>query len=164
MKLLLRQSSLLVFVFLALPMMTYAQAQNEITESQLTAYVNAVDSVARKGNIAAVGSTLANDVKIKMRIVVPNSDQEKVLTLTKQQFTVNTRSVMRRRLAYSLERKNTRFKIYEAGKIASVTSDIYETLTLKAGTVRGVSSEVCILELRNGKLLVTSIEARTRLY
>jgi hypothetical protein len=159
-----RQSILLVFLFLVLPVMTYAQAQNEITESQLTAYVNSVDSASRKGNIAAVVATLANDVKIKMSIVTPNSDQEKVLTLTKQQYAFNTRSVMRRRLAYSLERKNTRFEIYEGAKTATVTREIYETLTLRQGTLRTVSSEVAIVTLRNGKLLVTSIEARTRFY
>jgi hypothetical protein len=164
MKLRLRQSILFVFLFLVLPVMTYAQAQNEITESQLTAYVNSVDSASRKGNIAGVVATLANDVKIKMSIVTLNSDQEKVLTLTKQQYASNTRSVMRRRLAYSLERKNTRFEIYEGAKTATVTSDIYETLTLRQGTLRTVSSEVAIVTLRNGKLLVTSIEARTRFY
>ena len=86
------------------------------------------------------------------------------MTLTKQQYITNVRSVMRRRLAYSQERKNTRFKIYDGGKIASITSDIYETLTLKAGTTRAVSSLVEILELRNGKLVTTSIEARMRIY
>ena len=159
----LRQSILLVFL-LVLPGMVYAQAQNEITESQLTAYVSSVDRASRKGNIDAVVATLANDVKIKMSVVTPNSDQEKVLTLTKQQYAFNTRTVMRQRLAYSLVRKNTRFKIYEGAKVATVTSDIYETLTLKQGTLRAVSSETAIVELRNGKLLVTSIESKTRFY
>ena len=160
----LQQSILLVFLFLVLPGMAYAQAQNEITESQLMGYVSSVDSASRKGNINAVVATLANDVKIKMSIVTPNSDQEKVVTLTKQQYAFNTRNVMRRRLAYSLVRKNTRFKIYEGAKAATVTSDIYETLTLKQGTLRAVSSEIAIVELRNGKLLVTSIESKTRFY
>jgi hypothetical protein len=71
---------------------------------------------------------------------------------------------MRRRLAYTLVRKNTRFKIYEDGKTATVTSDIYETLTLREGALRAVSSEVATVNLRNGRLLFTSIETRTCLY
>ena len=144
--------------------MTSTQAQNGITENQLVAYVNAVDAASRKGNISGVVATLAHDVKIRMSVVTPNSGQEKVMSLTKQQYASITRSVMRRRLAYSLVRKNTRFKIYEGGTMATVTSDIYETLTLKEGTLRAVSSEVAILSLRNGKLLVTSVESKTRFY
>jgi hypothetical protein len=99
-----------------------------------------------------------------MSVVTPNSDQEKVVTLTKQQFASITRSAMRRRLAYSLVRKNTRFKISEGGKMATITSDLYESLTVREGTLRAVSSEIAILALRNGRLLVTSVESRTRFY
>ena len=144
--------------------MASAQSRDAITEAQLTALVNTVDSASRRGNINGVVATLAKDVKIKMSVVQPSTNEEKVLSLTRDQFAVITRTVMRRRLAYSLVRKNTRFKIYEGGKTATVTSDIYETLTLKQGTLRGVSSEVAIVSLRDGRLLVTSIESRTRFY
>jgi hypothetical protein len=130
----------------------------------LTTYLNSVDAASRKGNIAGITATLANDVRIKMSVVTPNSDQEKVVTLTKQQFASITRSAMRRRLAYSLVRKNTRFKISEGGKMATITSDLYESLTVREGTLRAVSSEIAILALRNGRLLVTSVESRTRFY
>jgi hypothetical protein len=40
----------------------------------------------------------------------------------------------------------------------------YEVLTIQPGTLRAVTSEVAILSLRDGKIVVTSIEARTRLY
>ena len=160
----LRQSILVVSLFLVLPVVKYAQAQYQITESQLVSYVNSVDSASRKGNITAIVATLANDVKIKASIITPNSDQERVVTLTKQQYFITTKAVMRRRLAYSLVRKNTRFKIYEGAKMATVTSDIYETLTLREGTLRAVSSEVVILSVQNGKLLVTSVESKTRFY
>jgi hypothetical protein len=148
---------------LVLPLIANAQTQNPITEAQLTAYVNLVDNAARKGNVNAVVATMARDVKIKVNVVSPNN-QEKVGTLTRDQYAIVTRMLMRRRLAYTLVRKNTRFKIYEDGKTASVTSDVYETLTLKEGTLRTVSSEVAIVTLRNGRLLVTSVETRSRFY
>jgi hypothetical protein len=158
------QSILLAVLFLVLPVMASAQSQGEITEAQLTAYVNTVDSATRRGNVNGVVATMAKDVKIKTTVVLPSTNEEKVLSLTRSQFATLTRNAMRRRLAYNLVRKNTRFKIYEGGKTATVTSDIYETLTLKEGTVRGVSSEVAIVNLRDGRLLVTSIEARLRIY
>ena len=71
---------------------------------------------------------------------------------------------MRRRLAYQLERKNTQVRISNDGNTATVTSDLYESLTVQQGTLRAVSSEVAILTLREGKLVVTSLEGRTRFY
>jgi hypothetical protein len=107
---------------------------------------------------------LASDVKIKMTVSAPNNAQEQVLTLTKNQYAMITRRVMRQRLAYQVERKNTRVKVYEGGESATVTSDLYETLTMPQGTLRGMSSEVAVLSIRNGKILITSLESRTRLY
>ena len=140
-----------------------AQSPAAITESQVLAVVNSIDRAARKGNIAGMIAPLARDVKIKMTITAPGSDQEHLLNLNKDQYALNTRQAMRRRLSYQLERKNTRVKIYDE-QTASVTSDLYEALTIRQGTLRGVSSEVAIMELRNGKIVITSVESRTRLY
>jgi hypothetical protein len=161
-KLRLPQPMLLAFVLL-LPLTVYSQTSSAITENQLTALVNSLDQAAKKGNIAGIIAPLSRDVKIKVSIVSP-SNEEKVLTLTKSQYAFHTKTVLRQRLAYAYERKNTRFKIYEDGKTATVTSDVYETLTLKQGTVRAVSSEVAIVNLRGGKLFITSIDGRTRFY
>jgi hypothetical protein len=60
-------------------------------------------------------------------------------------------------------RKNTRIKIYDE-QTAMVTSDIYETLKIREGTIRAASSEVAFISLRNGKLVITGIEARVRFY
>ena len=142
---------------------SYSQSPAAITESQVLAVVNSIDRAARKGNIAGMIAPLARDVKIKMTITAPGSDQEHLLNLNKDQYALNTRQAMRRRLSYQLERKNTRVKIYDE-QTASVTSDLYEALTIRQGTLRGVSSEVAIMELRNGKIVITSVESRTRLY
>ena len=112
------QPILLAALFLVLPVMANAQTQNAITEAQLTALVNTVDSASRKGNINGVVATFAKDVKIKMIVVLPSTNEEKVLNLSRDQFAIITRNGMRQRLAYTLLRKNTRFKIYEGGKTA----------------------------------------------
>ena len=156
----------LACLLLILPAMSgtaYSQSQ-AVTESDVLALVNAVDSASRKGNISGMIAPLARDVKIKLTVTAPGSDQAHVLNLTKSQYALHTRQTMRRRLSYHLERKNTRIKIYDDNKTAMVSGDIYETLTIRQGTLRAVSSEVAILSLRNGKLLVTSIDWKMRLY
>ena len=65
---------------------------------------------------------------------------------------------------YQIERANTIVKINKEGTTAIVSSDAYETLTVQEGTVRTVTAEVTTLRLRGGKILATSVEARTRFY
>ena len=160
------QSSLFSILFCCLLALTvvsgnsYSQSEDTITEAKVLAMVNSVDRAARKGNVTAILGTLANDVKIKMRVSIPSSDKEQVVNLNKEQYALHTRRAFRRRLAYQLERKNTRVKIYNEGKTAMVTGDLYESLTIQQGTIRAVSSEVAILSLREGKILVTSLEDR----
>ena len=160
-------SILLSCLLLTLPVMSgtsYSQSPDTITESKVLAIVNSVDRAARKGNLAGIVGSLAKDVKIRMTVSTPSSAKEHVLHLNKEQYTSHTRSALRRRLAYQLERRNTRVKIYDDGKAAMVSGDLYESLTIKEGTLRAVSSEMAILGFRDGKVVVTSLESRTRFY
>ena len=143
---------------------SFAQSQEVITESDVMALINSVDKAARKGNVAAVVAPLASDIKIKVSVSAPGSDKEQVGTFTKEQFTYNIRQALRRRLSYTLDRKNVRVKIYDDNKTAMVTSDLYETLKMAQGTLRTVASETLIVTLRNGKLVIISDESRVRFY
>jgi hypothetical protein len=158
---------LIACLLLGLPLLSgtaYSQSQDAITESETLAMLNAIDRAARKGNVAGLIAPMARDIKIKMTISTPGSDKEQVLNLSKDQYAFHTRRALQRRLAYQYERKNTRIKLYGDNRTALVTSDVYETLTLRQGTIRATSSEVAIVNLRNGKLVITSLEARTRFY
>ena len=163
MKLRVPQLILLSFLLMVLSTPSYSQSLTSITESDIQAMLDSLDRAARKGNVAGMIAPLAPDIKIKMSVLTPGSNKEQVGTLTKEQYAFNLRQVMRRRLSYQFERKNTRIKIYDA-QTATVTSDLYETLKLRQGTIRGASSEVLYLSLRNGKLVITASDARIRLY
>ncbi len=160
----LRLHSSVMFCCLLLVFSGSSFAQDAITESDVMAFIDSMDKATRKGNLAAIVATLADDVKIKLEISVQGSDKEQVLHLNKEQFTYHARQGLRRRRAYTLERKNTRVKMYDDKKTAMVTSDLYETLTTAQGKLRAVSSETVIVTLRNGKLVVISVETRTRFY
>lgn len=143
---------------------SFAQTQDVITESDVLALINSIDKAAKKGNVTAMVAPLASDVKMKITVTAPGTDKEQVATFTKEQYTYNTRRALRRRLTYTLDRKNTRVKIYDDNKTAMVTSDLYETLTIAQGTLRTVSSETMVVTLRNGKLVIISDETRVRFY
>ena len=157
-------SLLFCFLLLVLSGNSFAQSQDVVTESDVMAFINTVDKAARKGNIAAIVAPLASDVKIKVSVFAPGSDKEQVATFTKEQYAYHTKRGLRRRLGYTLERKNTRVKLYDDNKTAMVTSELNETLTIAQGTLRAVSSETLIVTLRNGKLVIISAETRMRIY
>lgn len=156
----------LTYLILLLPLMSdtsYSQSLTSITESDIHAMLNSMDRAARKGNVEGVIAYYAPDIKITMRVLNPGSDKEQIGTLTKDEFAFNARNNMRRKLSYRFERKNTRIKIYDA-ETAMVTADIYETFKFREGTLRAASSGASYISLRNGKLVITAIEARMRVY
>lgn len=143
---------------------SFAQTQDAITESDVLALMNSVDKATRKKNLAGMIAPLASDVKIKMAVSAPGSDKEEVVNLNKEQFTTLTRKTLRQRFTYTMERKNTRVKLYDDNKTAMVTSDLYETATMAQVKLRAVSAETAIVTLRDGKLVFISIESRMRFY
>ena len=167
MKLLSRYSILLSCLLLALPIMSgpsYAQSTDEITESKVLAMIESVDRAARKGNVPGIIGVLAKDVKITVTFTNPADGTEHVLKFNKEQYALSVRQAIRQRVEYEFNRNNTRVTISKDRKTAMVISDVYETVTIQESTVRGATSEVTILSLLDGKILVTSIEGRTRLY
>src|SRR5688572_10645274 len=118
MKLRLLSSMLFCCLLLVLPGNVFAQSQEAITESDVMAFIDSIDRASRKRSVAAMVAPLANDVKIKVAVSTPGSDKEQTLTFTKEQYTYHTKRGLRRRLAYTLERKNTRLKMYDDRKTA----------------------------------------------
>ena len=154
---------LLSCFLMVLPVSSYSQSLTAITESDVQAMMDSMDKAARKGNVAGMIAPFASDIKVKMTIVNPRTNKEVEATINKEQYAFNARQVLRRRISYVFERKNTRIKIYDA-QTATVTSDLYETLKLKQGTIIGASSEVLYLSLRDGKIVITASESRPRLH
>jgi hypothetical protein len=143
---------------------SFAQSQDVITESDVLALMNSVDKATRKKNLAGMIAPLASDVKIKLAVSAPGSDKEQVVNLNKEQYVSVTRRTLRQRFTYTMDRKNTRVKLYDDNKTAMITSDLYETATAAQVKLRAVSSETAIVTLRDGKLVFISIESRMRFY
>ena len=140
-----------------------AQSLTAITESEVHAMLDRMEKATKKRNVAGIIVPFAPDIKIKIYVTNPRTNKEVGTTFTKAQFAAALRLTFRRSLAYQYERKNTRVKIYDE-QTATITSEIYETVKMREGTVRGASSEVTYVSLRNGKLVITEIEGRIRTY
>lgn len=161
-----KQRILFACLLVVLPVMSapsYSQSLTSITESDIHAMLNRLDRAARKGDVDGMIAPLASDIKIKMTVLNPGSDKEQEGTLTKDEYASNARRNMRRKLSYHFERKNTRIKIYDE-QTAMVTAESYETFKFPEGRFRAATSAVAWVSLRDGKLVITAIEARMRVY
>lgn len=138
-----------------------AQAQDSLTESQIMAIVNAADKAAKNKDINGVTANMAKDIQIKFIVDGP-SPQEMSLNLEKYIF--HTKRAFSKRVAYTYDRRNTRVAISKDGQTATVNSTVYESYTTAQGTLRGVTSEVAVIKLRQGKPVVTYLAGRTRFY
>jgi hypothetical protein len=145
------------------PSISHAQSVTKITETDIEVMLTSIDKAAKKGNVDGVIAFWAPDIKIKMSVLNPGQTKEEEGTLTKDEYAARARRNMRRKRLYQYERKNTRIKIYD-DETAMVTCDIYEVLKVPEGTLRSATSEVAYLTLRDGKIVITGIEARMRVY
>ncbi|HKE57381.1 MAG TPA: hypothetical protein VKB46_11785 [Pyrinomonadaceae bacterium] len=140
----------------------YAQTQTTITQEKALAILNAVDKATRGRNLAGIMAPLASDVKIKLTVTGPG--REKEINMTRAQYESQTRQALRTRFGYDCERKNVRVKIFGDGQSAMVSDDFYETLTASGKTVRSITAETTIFYVRQGRIVITSMEGRLRFY
>jgi hypothetical protein len=165
-KLLSRYSILLSCLLLALPVLSgpsYAQSTDGITESKVLALLDSVDKATKKGNVAGMMVVLAKDAKITMTFPNPPVGDPRVLVFNKEQYALSTKLAISHRIEYEYSRNNARVTISKDRKTAMVISDVYES-DVTANGARAVTSELDILSLRDGKILITSIEALVRFY
>jgi len=140
----------------------YSQTQTTITEEKALAILNSLDKASRARNINGIMAPLASDVKIKLTVAAQGKEKE--INMTRDQFELQTRQAIRKRLPYDCQRKNVRVKIFGDGQSAMVSDDFYETLTVSGKTLRSITAETTIFYVRQGKILITSMDGKLRFY
>ena len=141
----------------------YSQPLTTLTEDDVRAMLNQWERAARKRDVAGIMAPLAKDVKLKIAITTPQSNGEQSGYMTREQYEFNVRHNVRVIRSYKLERKNLKIKIYE-DNTAMVESELYETFITRYGTLRASSSEVLFVGLKDGKVVVNSVDSRGRMY
>ena len=140
----------------------YSQIQTTITEDKALAILNSVDKATRNRNLAGIMAPLASDAKIKLTVTAQGKEKE--IRITRDQYELQNRQAIRKRMSYDCERKNIRVKIFGDGQSAMVSDDFYETLTVSGKTLRSITSETTIFYVRQGKIVITAMEGRLRFY
>jgi hypothetical protein len=152
----------LACLLLALPVPAgRAQTPNAITEGKVLAVIAAWDKAGRTGKLDELIPYLAEDIQLKVTFDVLG--ETKNVEMGREQFISQSKSGFAKRVAYECKRHKTDVTISKDGQSAMVTSDLFEELTTRreAGiiTIKTMSSEVVVLKLQGGKVVVTSYYA-----
>ncbi|HEV2762956.1 MAG TPA: hypothetical protein VGV38_08175 [Pyrinomonadaceae bacterium] len=139
-----------------------AQGPSVVTEEKVLAVIAAMDKAARAAKVDDIAAHLADDVRIKATIDVAGATQH--VEYDRAEYIAETRRGFGKRLAYEFKRDKIEVTISKDGQSAVVNSELFEKLRRREGTFNSVASEIYVLKLRGGKLLVTSYYATVRVF
>lgn len=131
----------------------------QLDKNSIMQLMGKMDEMAASKNADAIAGYMSSDIKITMNIsaqgqtqvLKPNKDQ--YLQMLKQGWAVAQN--------YSYKRDNVKINIVEKGKKAVVTADVIESMIVQGQNFTGNSTEEAVVELVNGKLLITSVTGNT---
>lgn len=158
MKLRLRIFLALACLLPALPLCAgRAQTPSVMTEEKALAVLAVWDKAGRTGKVEQLVPHLAEDIRLKVTFEVLG--ETKNLEMGREQFIAESKRGAARRLAYESKRQKPEVAVAKDGRSAMITSDIFEELTVSEGTIKTLSSEVFVLKLQGGKVVVASYYA-----
>jgi len=145
-----------VVVGVMLSVFAFAQ---DLNREQVMDVVNRVDAAAEVRDAAAVGDALATDVKITIN--VDYMGQPQVMHATKNEYVAMLREGWAMYSEYKFEKSNLNIEL--EGSKAYVTADVYETMVLQGHRLTGTTKENAVIELVDGKALITQIVGHSKI-
>jgi hypothetical protein len=156
-----------IFVFLLITSTLFAfsinsckkspPAYESITENDIREIMINVENSARNRDIEGVIRYLSPDIVIKISMDTLFGLQTEQWTLTK--YKIETENSWALSSSYEYNRENEEITVSDDGKSAIVKTDILEVITVQGQTIRQKTHEKVRIEIIDGKLMVTSIEA-----
>lgn len=148
--------NLFLFTCIALSMSLHAAAQ--LDKDSIMQFMGTMDKLAIEMNADAIAGYLSDDIKITMNISLQGQTQ--VLKPSKQEYLQMLKQGWAVAQNYSYKRENVKINIVEKGRKAVVTADVIESMTIQGQDITGKSTEEAVVELVNGKLLITAVSGK----
>jgi hypothetical protein len=133
-----------------------------ITEQQVSAFLEAMDKAAQNNDLDAIIAGMSEDVRLK--ITLEGFGPTQTLTFDREQYRAHAVQSLGMTDFYDYRRGETVIKIEPGGHSAIVAAETYETSTIGNQTIGAVSRVTSILEMEDGKLVITRSEAVARPY
>jgi len=148
----------LVYLFLTCSILISCGSDSlAINEAMVMEVIEASEEAIQRGDIDGVMNLLADNVVIEMSMATPRGKQQK--TLTREQYRDTLEKSWHSVKDYQYETSDADIGIDPRRNVAVVTQTIHESMTLFGQTVRSKSEETSVIEIIDGKPLVTRISA-----
>lgn len=145
------------FLFNAVYQAAYTDAaETKMTEEKVRAILSSMETAIKQGDVKGVTAHMAGDVVV--RIHIPGPEGKEVLTMNLEQYERNFEEGLKAASDYSYFRKDLQIDIAPEGDAARVTSTVLETTTINGQVIKSITEETLVLELRRGRILITSAE------
>lgn len=147
-----------IFLFLTLVVATGSYG-SELTEESVKQIMSRLDKAANDRNAQAVAKELSNNVSITLNISMRG--QKQVLKPSKQRYISMLQQGWAKYSDYEYSRSN--MKIAIKGDKALVSAVVHESMTVHGRNVSGSAKEEVIIELVDGKPIVTGVSGQVSL-
>lgn len=145
---------LIIFIFSA--SIACAEDFNEI---YIHKFVQAVDETVAQQDITKLAEFLSDDITITTHISILGNLRTQ--TANKEKYLAMVEDVWKKTKDYHYSRENLEIEVLEDGKRARISSTIYESMIFDGIAVNSVATEANIIELRNGKAVITKMTGET---
>ena len=145
-----------ICIVLSLAVVSTAYA-TELTEKTVRQVISKVDHAVNELSARAVAEQLSGSVSITINISIQG--QKQVMTPSKQEYVSMLEQGWAQYTNYKCSRSNVVTKIKHDK--AYVSADIQESMTIHGQYLSGASKEEVIIELVNGKPLITEMVGYT---
>lgn len=132
----------------------------KITESDIKTVLYEVEKATVARDIDGVIRHLAPFAVITLSLQTP--DGLKGTQISRDQYRAELEKAYAQTVQYEYRRENTIIKIRDDGKEATVETDIREHIVLRDREMRTITREKAVLEIIDGKLLVTVLDGFVR--
>lgn len=129
----------------------------DISEKDVKSVMSKVDNAITTLNVKEVANALSDNVTITMNISVQGKTQ--VMKPSKSEYIAMLQQGWSMYKDYKYNRSNVKINI--KGSKAYVSADVSESMTVQGKTISGNSKEKMIVEVINGKTLITSVTGYT---
>src|SRR3989304_4030404 len=144
-------------LFLLLPLADASPADTgDITDDRIRSIISSVDTATRQRNVDGIVIHFAPDCVITVNLPGPTGRQ--IIRMNVQEYRADLQQGFSAATEYPYHREELKIEIAPGGKRARVTDQVVEVITINRQTIKSVTQETAIFELRAGKILITSLE------
>jgi hypothetical protein len=130
-----------------------------ITPQLIDQFLKAVDAGSAKRDPSVLIEHMAPDALITIKMNGPNGAQ--IVRLNGKDYQDRVKCELALLRDYKYQRSDTKLEITKDQQKARVSMKLSEMMTAPSGTFRAETKQVCIYVLKNGKLLIQSVDSES---